>query len=106
MPPLSPTDRGFARDSVRVGSSSSGSIGGGGSIGGVSSSGGGDGSGRRGGVEKGPSEGKDGAGLEGRMLRQRHPPLSAADFNLLTFARGEGTGEWDYPWDLTGGLYR
>lgn len=30
----------------------------------------------------------------------------AADFSVLTFARKEGTGEWDYPWDLTGGLYR
>eukprot|EP00752_Nemacystus_decipiens_P002571 g2409.t1 len=30
----------------------------------------------------------------------------AADFGLLTFTREEGTGEWDYPWDLTGGLYR
>lgn len=30
----------------------------------------------------------------------------AAEFSVLTFARKEGTGEWDYPWDLTGGLYR
>lgn len=33
-------------------------------------------------------------------------PVTVADFGLLTFARREGTGEWDYPWDLTGGLYR
>lgn len=37
--------------------------------------------------------------------QQRHAIL-AADFGLLTFTREEGTGEWDYPWDLTGGLYR
>lgn len=29
-----------------------------------------------------------------------------ADFGLLTFVRAEGSGEWNYPWDLTGGLYR
>lgn len=29
-----------------------------------------------------------------------------ADFGLLAFTREEGSGEWDYPWDLTGGLYR
>lgn len=31
---------------------------------------------------------------------------AAADFGLLTFKREEGSGEWNYPWDLTGGLYR
>lgn len=30
----------------------------------------------------------------------------AADLDLLTFSRDEGSGEWNYPWDLTGGLYR
>lgn len=34
------------------------------------------------------------------------PAVVVADFGLLTFSRREGTGEWDYPWDLTGGLYR
>ncbi|CAM9163920.1 unnamed protein product [Choristocarpus tenellus] len=29
-----------------------------------------------------------------------------ADFDILTFSREEGSGEWDYPCDLTGGLYR
>ncbi|CAM9450282.1 unnamed protein product [Ectocarpus sp. 13 AM-2016] len=39
--------------------------------------------------------------------RRRHPPVvAAAEFGLLTFTRAQGTGEWDYPWDLTGGLYR
>lgn len=85
MPSLSPTARVFARDIIDGGSSGDG----------VSSCGSGDGSGRGGGGEKGPSEGKDGTELE-----------SVADFDLLTFARGEGTGEWNYPWDLTGGLYR
>lgn len=44
----------------------------------------------------------------GGEARQRGTPVgfAVADFGLLTFARGEGTGEWDYPWDLTGGLYR
>ncbi|CAM9623936.1 unnamed protein product, partial [Discosporangium mesarthrocarpum] len=32
--------------------------------------------------------------------------LPMADFDILTFVRSEGSGEWDYPWDLTGGLYR
>lgn len=49
-------------------------------------------------------------GGEARRRRQRqwrHPPVvTAAEFGLLTFARAQGTGEWDYPWDLTGGLYR
>ncbi|CAN0298631.1 unnamed protein product, partial [Ectocarpus sp. 12 AP-2014] len=47
-------------------------------------------------------------GSEAWSRRQRrHPPVvAAAEFGLLTFARAQGTGEWDYPWDLTGGLYR
>lgn len=31
---------------------------------------------------------------------------AVAVFDLLTFKREEGSGEWNYPWDLTGGLYR
>ena len=63
--------------------------------------------GRGGGGGKCSPERKDGSGVDGRQLRQRQPPrMPMADFGLLTFARGEGTGEWDYPWDLTGGLYR
>eukprot|EP00903_Cladosiphon_okamuranus_P010619 g10042.t1 len=42
---------------------------------------------------------------DGPRERQRRSVL-VADFGLLTFTRQEGTGEWDYPWDLTGGLYR
>lgn len=41
-----------------------------------------------------------GCGEERRQL-----PV-AANFDLLTISREEGTGEWNYPWDLTGGLYR
>jgi glycosyltransferase involved in cell wall biosynthesis len=28
------------------------------------------------------------------------------DADILNFRRSDGTGDWDYPWDLTGGLYR
>lgn len=52
-----------------------------------------------------------GVANEGASILEGHGvdrPLSvaAADFGVLTFVRGEGTGEWNYPWDLTGGLYR
>ena len=42
---------------------------------------------------------------QGRVMDHGRP-MVAADFSLLTFARNEVTGEWNYPWDLTGGLYR
>jgi len=49
----------------------------------------------------------EGGASDGGKSRQRQPPaVVAADFGLLTFVREEGTGEWNYPWDLTGGLYR
>ncbi|CAN0087054.1 unnamed protein product, partial [Ectocarpus sp. 4 AP-2014] len=41
-----------------------------------------------------------------RRWRRHAPVVAAAEFGLLTFTRAQGTGEWDYPWDLTGGLYR
>ncbi|CAM9313989.1 unnamed protein product, partial [Hapterophycus canaliculatus] len=40
------------------------------------------------------------------LRRPATPTVVVAEFGLLSFARREGTGEWDYPWDLTGGLYR
>lgn len=42
----------------------------------------------------------------GARGRQADVVVQAAQFSVLTFVRGEGSGEWDYPWDLTGGLYR
>lgn len=56
-------------------------------------------------ADRGCAEEKVGEAPESDGPREPRAVL-AADFGLLTFARREGTGEWDYPWDLTGGLYR
>lgn len=47
-----------------------------------------------------------GASENDETREKERQAVLVAEFGLLTFAREEGTGEWDYPWDLTGGLYR
>lgn len=57
--------------------------------------------------DRGLTGGSVGGASESDGPRERQGrAVLAADFGLLTFIRDEGTGEWDYPWDLTGGLYR
>lgn len=48
----------------------------------------------------------DGASENDEVRERRRHAILAAEFGLLTFSREEAMGEWDYPWDLTGGLYR
>ncbi|CAM9333384.1 unnamed protein product [Pylaiella littoralis] len=110
VPPLYPTDKEVilqSRGGVITGTSSSGS--GTGTSSGIS----------RGEVGSGGSSKSDellGGGEDEKVGRSGCEKaqtraiaavgFAAADFDLLVFDRAGGTGEWDYPWDLTGGLYR
>lgn len=58
-------------------------------------------------TEGGVARKEEGKGKrEGGVQKRITAKTVAADFGLLTFCRDEGTGEWNYPWDLTGSLYR
>lgn len=105
MPPLSPTEKEVvlpSRGAVITGTSGTGT--------GTGASGGEVGSGdssRNDELLPGEENEVGGSGCNDAWQRATAPASSAAaDFELLMFVRGEGTGEWDYPWDLTGGLYR
>ncbi|CAM9972152.1 unnamed protein product [Ectocarpus sp. 8 AP-2014] len=115
VPPLSPTLGHVVQSQQGVDHGSGGAEGSGSGSGSGSSSRrgkGGVGVGDLGGREEDRSAGEP-IGKSGsseawsRRRRRRHAPVvAAAEFGLLTFTRAQGTGEWDYPWDLTGGLYR